>query len=221
MHKGVGETPTELLERARENKVAWLFHYMPKRLISGPFLAKDIDLFTLCEVHGVTHIVNILPETGEKTAKAKLNKDSWYEYFLTNVHFFHSARARPTIMRNITLPTDLKTQNQDKQVKSYIQLARELAACMKEAEGSVFYVHARTGFDAEAMLCLLTWRLVDPASFPPAPLTNWFAAQHYDRILDDEMERVTLQMALDQIAHDERELKKGSIMTTWLKKQKI
>lgn len=170
---------------------AWIFELIPNRLYCGPRPTRQIEGYYLTQTLHVTHLVNILPATTNKTMSGAPS-DVWYKEWWCE--FAHE--KRPTIVRDFKIPEDVVRTMKDP-TPLYAQAAREIVAPLMRANpDGVFYIHNQKGYEEEAILALLTWRLVDAASFP-TDLDAWFETKNRRRILDDPLQREQLVAAMD------------------------
>lgn len=169
---------------------AWIFELIPGRLYCGPRPTQKIEGYHLTHTLHVTHLVNILPATTNKTMSGAPS-DVWYETWWKDF----APDKRPVIVRDFKIAEDVVRTMKDP-TPYYARAAREIIAPMMRANPSgVYYIHHQKGHEEEAVLAMLVWHLVDRASFP-TDLDAWFETKNRRRMLDDPLQRENLVAAM-------------------------
>jgi hypothetical protein len=117
----------------------WLATIIPGRLYVGPFLNNAQDAHHVYNDLGVTHIVNL--SNGDKPL--------WYKCFFGD--------RGPSVLR-FPLPSGadaLSTLKEGKQVAYFRQLAQRVVDSFPSGEGTILYIHNRSGHEEEATLALI------------------------------------------------------------------
>lgn len=169
----------------------WIFELIPGRLYCGPRPTRQIQGYHLTQKLHVTHLVNILPSTTNKTMSGAPS-DVWYSVWWKDF----APEKRPVIVRDFKIVEDTVRTMKDP-TPFYAKAAREIIAPMMRANpDGVFYIHNQSGHEEEAILAMLVWNLVDGASFPD-DLDAWFETKNRRRMLDDPLQREQLVASMD------------------------
>lgn len=149
---------------------------IPKRLLVGEFPAQRNDIRYLVERLGVSHIVNLKPETVQTTAKG-FNKASWY-----TCHF-EPLKVGPHLVR-------MPLENEYDAAK-LISLAKQVVELLKSESEACIFIHRTSGMCEEALIGLLAWSIFDQKSFPK-DISAWMKEKQLERLLSKMEEGETL-----------------------------
>jgi hypothetical protein len=191
----------------KHHNPAWLTELLPNRLYVAAFPTKE-DALYYSNILRAGYVINLTEFTNQTTASGKNNKNEWYTAFWRNCETIRMIRE--------PLPADHSTQSDTNRVKTYVAIAKRVTALMKVNPNTLFVIHNRTGCDDEAIIGLLTWYLVDKASFPrEGDLRDWQKQHHCTRLLDDEDQRALFEKCIEEIKSTS-----NRIMDSFVKRQK-
>jgi hypothetical protein len=166
---------------------AWIFELIPGRLYCGPMPRRMIEGYFLTQKLGVTHFVNIAAPHDAADDVTRYFK--WWDDFETR---------RPTMTLAFSIPEKMVLTMTDP-TPVYAQAAQDIIVpAMRASPAGVFYIHNRLGYEEEATLAMLVWRMLDKMSFP-SDLEAWFEKRNRSRMLDEPEQREQLAGAVARV----------------------
>jgi len=172
------------------SSIAYVSEPLPNRVLFGPFPKKQGDVAKLINELGVTHIVNLLPLTDQKTSKG-LPADAWYECFWTG----EKSKLRAPSLLRYPVP-GIATKQRD-WVRWYVDTAQRVAAEMGDA--GCMYVNNESGLAEEATLAFTLCEILQRGAIPS--VDAWITDHpHAQGVLFSPESRALLTECLEQVA---------------------
>jgi hypothetical protein len=194
-------------------EMAWLATIIPGKLYVGPFLNNRNDAEHVWKTLGVTHIVNL----------ASGDKATWYTcFFKTKGNDEEEEEYVGPVVCHFPLPTGadaLSTLKEAKQVAYFRQLAQKVVSFFPSGEGTILYIHNRSGHEEEATLALIVAGILEKrADFDVERDVADLSLR--TRLLDSAEQQSLVQGALNTITVA-RDPKQGVLDGFFKKRQKI